>query len=320
MSETSRLTADASRASGDSVASPYRIAPLLDDPFELPGDAPGRTSDGDVWVRWANVGAYAGWYAVGTRQPKGGRSFWSKVYALATSVGNGTVDAVHAIGPGVLSLGGLSVTMSSGMAQELLHACLERHPLRWMECMAPVLTEAHALRILGFAREDPMADLEEAVRASKERSRLWVQCCSHMLRDARFDEVQEGFLAQHGSQVVGRALADRIGLGRVKDTWSWSQEQQAVWALAVVMALSDATTTEEVIGGALLGDDWNLRYSEANGSADVTLRALHEGTHVLTHRGVSEHFVSRLMRTIERLPEQFSLAPWVCPRCSEGER
>lgn len=299
--------------------SPYRIAPLLDDPFELPGDAPGKTSDGDVWLRWANVGTYAGWYAVGTRRPAGGRSFWSKAYALATSVGNGTVDAVHAIGPGVLSLGGLSVTMASGMAQELLHACLERHPIRWMECMAPLLTEPHALRVLGFAREDPMADLEEAVRPSKDRAKLWVQCCSHMLRDARFDEVQEGFLAQRGHEVVGRSLAGQIGLARVRDTWAWSQEQQAIWAVAVVMALSDAEITEEVIGSALF-DDWSRHYPEASGSADATLRALHEGTHVLARRGVPEHFVSRLKRTMERLPEHFSLVPWACSMCSEGER
>lgn len=282
------------------MTSPYRVAGLADDPFDLPDGAPGKTDDGDVWLRWANVGSYAGWYAIGTRRPKADKNsdFWTKVYGLAAAVGNGTFDSVHAIGPGILSLGGLGVTATSGFAQDLLRECLKDHPVRWMECMAPVLTEPLALQAMGF-RGHPMERLEEAIRFSKATARLWVESCSHMLRDDRFDDTQVRFLARVGPDALGEPLKERLRFAKVRDTWAWSQEQQAVWAAALVLALADTTMATVVLDVAYWQDgDWQSAYPRASGQAEATLLTLQAAAPVLSARGVPEHFVSRLRKSV----------------------
>lgn len=282
---------------------------MVDDPFELPGDAPGRTEDGDVWLRWANVGSYAGWYAIGTRRPKADKNsdFWTKVYALAAAAGNGTVDGAHAIGPAVLSLGGLGVTAASGVAQDLLRECLKDHPLRWMECMAPVLTEQKALGALGFTRDDPMLGIEQAFRGTKERAFAWVSCCSHLLRDERFDDTQVRFLARVGPDVLGDALKKRLRFANVRDTSWWSQEQQALWAVALVLALADTEMTSLVMMDAFQEEGWFLAHPRASGAAEAALLSLRDALPVLAPRAVPEHFVSRLARTLGRLPDYFGV-------------
>jgi hypothetical protein len=287
-----------------------------------------------VWVRWATVGQHAGWYAIGTRKPQGERSFWEKTFALATSVGNGHLDAVHAIGPGILSVGGMGVTMASGMAQRLLRYALKREPIRWMECMAPLLADAGTLRVLGFTADDPLADLELVIRASKPQAKLWVECCSRLLRDARFESVQEEFLAGESHSVLGR-LSMMLGFSEVHgyyrasepvrwQIWDWSQEQMAVWALAIVMALSDARLTEELVAPALFGDAWKQHYPDAYGSAEATLLALYAQTKTMELHGAPAHFVaqalpdgptpeqfiSRLVRVVSLLSEYFAIPQW----------
>lgn len=282
-----------------------RIAPLLDDPFALPGDAPGRTEDGAIWVRWANVGTYAGWYAVGTRAPRqtgkqlpGKSDFWVRVYALAAEVGNGNVDAVHAVGPGILSVGGLGVTAASGYAQALLKVCLEEQPSRWLECMAPVMFEARVLPAASSPEE-----LEAAIRGSKDREKLWVECCSHMLRDERFDAAQVKFLQRISADVLGPELVKQMGFTG-NPSPMWSHEQRALWALAVVVSLADTALATKVIGDALLPEDtWVKAHPAASGPADATLRALRAEHPV----GMPEHFTRRLRRTLELLPKHFEI-------------
>lgn len=294
------------------MASPYRVAGLVDDPFDLPSDAPGRTDAGDVWLRWANVGSYAGWYAIGTRRPSAGKNsdFWTKVYALATAAGNGTVDGAHAIGPGILSLGGLGVTAASGFAQALLGECLQDHPSRWLACMAPALIESGA-----YPLPDPAApggwsfavSSETAIRCTKDRARTWVLCCSHMLRDDRFDDSQVRFLARIGPEVLGTVLREKLRFAKVRDTWAWSQEQQALWAAALVLALADTEMATTVLMDAYRDTDWHLAHPHASGPAEAALCSLRDSIPVLAPRAVPEYFVSRLARTLERLPEYFEV-------------
>lgn len=292
---------------------PYRVAGLVDDPFDLPSDAPGRTDHGDVWLRWANVGSYAGWYAIGTRRPAADKNsdFWTKVYALSAAVGNATVDGVHAIGPGILSLGGLGVTAASGFAQALLGECLEDHPSLWLKCMGPALIESAS-----YPLPDPEApsgwsfgpvSAEAIIRNGKERSRLWVLCCSHMLRDDLFDDTQIRFLTRVGPKVMGDELRERLRFGKVRDTWAWSQEQQALWATALVLALADTEMASLVMMDAFQEVGWHLAHPHANGPAEATLLSLRDAIPVLAPRAVPEHFVSRLARTLEHLPRYFEV-------------
>ena len=295
------------------MTSPYRVAGLVDDPFDLPSDAPGRTDSGDVWLRWANVGSYAGWYAIGTRRPGANKNsdFWTKVYALATAVGNGTVDGVHAIGPGVLSLGGLGVTAASGFAQALLGECLEDHPARWLKCMGPALIESSS-----YPLPDPEAPggwsfgvvpAEMIIRNGKERSRLWVLCCSHMLRDELFDASQIRFLTRVGPEMLSPQLRERLRFGKVRDTWAWSQEQQALWATALVLALADTEMASLVLMDAYQEAGWHLAHPRASGVAEAALWSLRDSIPVLAPRAVPEHFVSRAERTLGRLPDYFEV-------------
>lgn len=295
------------------MASPYRVAGLVDDPFDLPSDAPGRTDHGDVWLRWANVGSYAGWYAIGTRRPSADKNsnFWTKVYALSAAVGNGTVDGVHAIGPGILSLGGLGVTAASGFAQALLGECLEAHPAAWLKCMGPALIESasyplpdpEALSGWSFGLVSP----ETSIRNGKERARLWVLCCSHMLRDERFDDTQVRFLTRVGPKVMATELRERLRFGNFRDTWAWSQEQQALWATALVLALADTEMASLVMMDAFQEEGWHLAHPHANGPAEAALLSLRDALPVLAPRAVPEHFVSRLARTLEHLPRYFEV-------------
>lgn len=300
------------------MASPYRVAGLVDDPFDLPSDAPGRTEHGDVWLRWANVGSYAGWYAIGTRRPTANKNsdFWTKVYALSAAVGNGTVDGVHAIGPGILSLGGLGVTAASGMAQALLGECLLDHPARWLQHMGPAIVESAA-----YPLPDPdapggwsfgLVPAEMIIRNGKERSRLWVLCCSHMLRDSSFDDSQIRFLTRIGPDVLGPRLRGDLRFGKVRDTWAWSQEQQALWAVALVLALADTEMATLVMMDAYQDVGWHLAHPRANGPAHAALLSLRDAIPVLAPRGVPEHFVSRLARTLEHLPGYFDVSPELC--------
>lgn len=295
------------------MTSPYRVAGLVDDPFDLPGDAPGRTDHGDVWLRWANVGSYAGWYAIGTRRPSANKNsdFWTKVYALATAAGNGTVDGVHAIGPGILSLGGLGVTAASGFAQALLGECLQDHPALWLRCMGPALIESGS-----YPLPDPgvpggwsfgLVPAEMVIRTNKDRARLWVLCCSHMLRDERFDDTQVRFLTRVGPKLLPQIVSHRLRFSQVRDTWAWSQEQQALWATALVLALADTEMTSLVMMDAFQEVGWHLAHPYANGPAEAALLSLRDALPVLVPRAVPEHFVSRLARTLGHLPDYFEV-------------
>jgi len=187
--------------------------------------------------------------------------------------------------------------------------------------LAPTVPAIHDFQGLARLRQDAQrhdpAALEETavqfealivgmmLKASREAS----------LGDGILDNAQSQQYLELMDQQVALELARQGGLGfgkmlvdGVRDTWAWSQEQQAVWAVAVIMALSDSDVTAEVIRAADCGDDWSVRYPSANGRADATLRGLRDATSVLVSRGVAEHWVSRLERTLALLPTYFTLS------------
>ena len=308
---------------------PYRIAPLMDKRvFELPDKAPRTTTDGAPWLRWANVGEHSGWYSIGTRRldPVGSPTqeandhFWSAVYTLASEVGNGCVDAVHCLGPGVLSVGGLGVTVSSGYGQALLTACLRQEPLWWLGSMAQVIHESkvalrHDVRGVGsaalfrtgggalFSQEE----LDLAVRggsasekwtgAQKRLSFTWVECVSSLLRHAEMDPAQVQFCAAHVPDLIPGLVRERIAWpsNGIEDSWMWTIEQRALWAAAMVLVLED-----EVQATTLIERGVKLLPQDARASLVELSKLARE------QDGFTDTFRDRVLNTVRRVQEVFT--------------
>ena len=251
-------------------------------PAYVPEDAPTRTSDGKPWVRWMNTGSYSGWYAVGSRKPNLGdkdspstRRFWDAVFTVACACAGGNTDQAHACGRSILSLGGLGVTARSGFAQALLHCCLVTDPTRYVEIMAPVIhatgvfTKATSKSPSGAAFVDSSrhmlltdAELQRAIMLGsdsskwtgpqKERAKLWVSCCSELLRDERMDKAQLAFTEEILPALLTDLTKEALKWGRhgPRDFWQYTREQQAIWGLALVLALEDERATEKLMVAA----------------------------------------------------------------------
>jgi hypothetical protein len=247
--------------------------------FGTPVDAPARTDDGRPWVRWAKYGAFSGWHAVGARKPRlvGKPTFWEAVYSVACACAGGNVDQTHCCGRGVLALGGLGVTMRSGYAQLLLHSCLLSNPARYVEIMAPVIRETGAytkktgkspsgvaLGVLGryAMAEDQMRALVMMgsdgivwTNAQKKRAKLWVSCCSELLRDDSMDRAQHAFAEEVMPALLTVTTKEMIswppnGLAGLLGVGQYTHEQQMLWALSLVMALEDENQTETLVSDA----------------------------------------------------------------------
>jgi hypothetical protein len=267
---------------------PYRVSvrPDLDDltvfdsiDVALPEGAPTKTPDGKPWVRWAKYGSYSGWYAAGSRRPvmgTGRPTFWQAVFSVACACAGGNIDQAHSCGRGVLALGGLGVTLRSGYAQLLLHSCLIAAPTRYIEIMAPVLhatgafTKATDRSPSGIALVDADghvlvtdeqlrhvvalgSDSSKWTKPQKDRARLWVSCCSELLRDERMDRAQLTF----AEEVMPALLTDetksalRWPSKGMRDTWQYTPEQQLLWGIALVLGLEDEEATERLMLEAL---------------------------------------------------------------------
>lgn len=283
-------------------SSPLRVSvrpdfeSLLD--VATPADAPARTEDGRPWVRWAKYGSYSGWYAVGARKPKlvGKPTFWEAVYSVACACAGGNVDQAHCCGRGVLALGGLGVTMRSGYAQLLLHSCLLSNPARYVEIMSPVIRETgmytkvtekspsgialctHGKYAMneGQMRALVMMGSDGATwtTAQKKRAKVWVSCCSELLRDEAMDKAQQAF----AEEVMPALLTDVTkaaikwppnGLAGLLGVGQYTHEQQMLWALALVLALGDEEQTERLVSAARDG-----AHGDEDFSAAAVLRAI----------------------------------------------
>lgn len=239
---------------------------------------PPRTEDGRAWVSWTRgPGESAGWRAVGARSPTIRQMpFWRAIVEAVAATDGRCLDEAHAIGDGLLSIGALGLTAASGAAQQLLLCCLEAEPARFLEVMAPVIaaTGMHLARTerspsgVAFATGRRDLVLEEAAlrellvggsdgRAwtprQKVRARLWVECCSELLRDQRMDAAQATYTMRELPRLVERGLLDALKWPSrgLEDPWQYSREQQVVWAFAVASPLVGA---EGALWEAVLGE------------------------------------------------------------------
>jgi hypothetical protein len=313
--------------------STHRIAPLRDgQAFHISKQALGRTLDGRIWTRWATLGDYGGWYAIGTRQLElpssppatAEQHFWSSVYALAAEVGNGNVDAVHCLGPGVLSVGGLALTAASGYAQALLVRCLQEHPLVWLSAMGPAIADTGVW--VGAGPEalidgcallldgTPVVSVEEldgALRlgagtqqrwtlAGKRRSRHWVSCVAEMLSDECMDRAQVGFCRDYVPEMIPAPVRERIAWPEsgCREGWWFTLEQRALWVVAMVLIIEDLQQATQILERNVQTQPRDAAQSLRALAADAAESPLYQPM-----------FRRRVQHTLRRAREVFGLRP-----------
>lgn len=292
-----------------------RVAPIVPDER----DTPGRTQAGEPWVRWMKIGSNAGWYARGTRETKFREpTFWETVFLLCAEDG-ARMDTAHSVGPAMLAIGPLGLTVMSGWAQALLKAAFIAHPERYMRVMRQTvhITGAHVFSSeraasgasFGYGDEEILAEPElrdlltlgsgpETTWKShgKERSHLWVESCSRLLRDARFDRVQVAMLAD----MLPRLLSERAkellcwpGAG-VTSGWGWSVEQRMLWSITLALALYDDDQTNALVAAIV---------QEAPVDADASLRQI-----MAIASQFEDTFAQKVVATVKRAGELFKVS------------
>jgi len=239
-------------------------------------DGPVRTASGEPWVRWVHRGIYDGWATQGSRDASKKTTFWEVTFDAAVRVLGNRVDQVHCAGEGILSVGGLGVTLRSGYAQLLLHTCLVTDPAKFVDAMAPVFhaTGAHTKAsnkvpggvVLADERGRPVTS-EEGLRdlvllgsksvkwtnPQKQRARIWVSSISRLLRDERMDRAQVAF----AEAILPGLLDDELkALVRwpthgAEDTWQYTREHQALWAFCLVTSIQFPELVRAIITGAM---------------------------------------------------------------------
>jgi len=290
--------------------SPPLIAPLCGAPFDWRGairTLPGVTRDGEPWLRWAKIETESGWYAVGTRQQQQSKlplvSFWERTFELALQVGNGNMDAVHGVGPGVLSAGAVGFTAVGELAN-LLAACLTAAPERVVSALMPAwrLTGAHPVLadrkgIWLFANAEGRAarthaEIEQLLRGDKSTGKEWVRCVSNLLKDDHFDAVQK----LHFVEAAERAFTEEQRkithwpAAGAANVWTYTEEQQALWCTVLLLSLLDTPVTTALLNGAM------------KASALETLLAMRELT-----KDVDPPFGDRALRVLSGAAETFAI-------------
>jgi hypothetical protein len=239
-----------------------------------PSPGPARTSSGDPWVKWEKHLGMQGWVALGTRRSARGTTFWQVTYSIAVAALGGLVDQVHC-SPGILSMGGLGVTLRSGYAQLLLHKCLVADPVRFLDVMAPVIhlcgahTKICERSPSGVALADdkgrPVTS-EEGLRnlvllgggpfrwtnPQKQRARIWVSSVSRLLRDERMDRAQVDFAAMILPELLDEDTRELLRWPKhgAEDTWQYPREHQALWAFYLVLSMRFPELARSTLTGA----------------------------------------------------------------------
>lgn len=235
------------------------------------GESPARTPDGRPWVSWVKLGEYQGWRA-GARPYSAGPKFWEVVLTVASEYFATAANSVHCLGPGILSVGVLGLTMRGGYAQKLLQQCLLTDPVRFVNVMAPVLQKTGArtkssgkspssVVLVGQAGNllTTDKDLRDVVMlgadsvawssAQKTWAHLWVSSVSELLRDEAMDRAQAEVAAELLPLGLSSALAYRIRWPRhgAEDTWQYPRARQALWAFAMLWTVEDKERAEEFL-------------------------------------------------------------------------
>jgi hypothetical protein len=225
---------------------------------------PSKTEDGEPYVRWRkDTSGFSGWWARGSRghRPSGPGTFWGHVLSAASELAHTQLDEVHVVGPGVLSLGALGVTVRSSYGAALLHECLLTDPERYICRMAGFIQKTGAYTRIcpeapsGVALADPigpMLDEQDERHAimqwgdgkkwstqQKRVAHVWVRELSRLLRDERMDAAQVAMAELLIPACLPQAAKESLGWPRsgLSDYWQYSLDQQVCWGAFLLFAM-----------------------------------------------------------------------------------
>ena len=279
-------------------------------------------------MRWGKAGDYSGWYSVGTRSPERllhpERTFWERVLGLATSIGNGRLDACHCIGEQQLTFGGPGFTIGapfdSGVL--LLWECQVECPEWWVHCMLSVLRETSVypwfpgvtttdyrtergepatpfLYRLDGAHPSMLtpSQLDGALRGGSDSKRWvggkakamafsWVAGLSKLLSSESTVPAQLRVCERWAPQQLSEKA--RVMLcwpsNGASDLWMWSEDQQRLWRIAMALAL---------VHGPAASDPMEKCVQAQPEDARASLESL--GAFAASERGVMGHDLSSLI-------------------------
>ena len=210
------------------------------DPFAYSGSRvlPIR-EDGGPWVSWVKHRDSYGWCAPGRITEPMGSTPIELVMSVFLEYEETALDRVHCCGDGVLSLGPLGATVSSGEAISALGRCQEAHRSIFNSIMQPVWDAAGVTVERGRLR-DVSRDVElstwrsknHAVRlgsdsiswgskgrgkVQKERARIWVSSMATLLGDER---VQRVFVGEWVGALLRQVTAPDSIWPRAGEIWT----------------------------------------------------------------------------------------------------
>jgi hypothetical protein len=257
-----------------------RISGFSDAGYLVDEDAKMLTADGRPWLRWVNHDGVAGWYHLGTRQPARSESpgFWEVVFREAVELASWRVDSVHCIGSGILSVGGMGITLVGGYAAALLCECLLTDPIYWVQTMAGIIKDVgvyptslhgqatdhaecyfsevegapliHVEQMVSMVRGDDYAKLgNKWSSAGKRRAKLWVESIGRLLALPTMDAAQVAFCKKHVPGMLSDRARERIGWpsGGADDCWQYTREQQALWVVVMIATMLSSDATEKMV-------------------------------------------------------------------------
>jgi hypothetical protein len=256
-----------------------------DEPFARDAAAhPGTTPAGRPWVRWARVGDAAGYLHDGTKLPgsaDGADSFVGRVIRIGAAIGNTSLDAVHCVGDGILSVGPLGFDMTNGAAIRLLAACVDLNGSKALDIMGEVCVRSgyyfgeNNLRGLGGREVVAAPCSENIIRGgtggkqarwnpnNKKRAHEWVESIARLLREVEWKPLHPTILEVLQRQLPAELLHQTLGLPDVAvSEYMYAVESRAVAAVVLALAYKhqEKTTTllTNMVGHSAVGEGQSL--------------------------------------------------------------
>jgi hypothetical protein len=132
----------------------------------------------------------------------------------------------------------------------------------------------------------------------KRTARSWVVAVSKLLREERLDMAQMSFCIKALPELMSEALKLRLlwPKNEVYDAWMFTREQQALWAVAMVLTIEDALQAEKLILAQVQTEPIDAKASLRR------LMANCEGEEY------SRTFTMRVLKTVARVQELFGFS------------
>lgn len=217
-------------------------------------------------VRWASLPGGSGWVYEGVLEADadGQSRFWTQLEALASDCTGHRLDAVHSVGPGIVTAGAFALPLVDGRLQELLLHTQQEDPTPYLTAMMPII-RAHGVLMRAGDRgayvqtqdhgelSDP-EELDRTIRGdkwtpqTKRVARLWVISVALLLRHV--PGVGPTWARAYSARQLGSMTRAWLQMPRGGFTGlsAGTMEQQVLWSIALLAATRDPLSLELVVG------------------------------------------------------------------------